>query len=262
MSIVTLENDLIHYEVLGRGRPVVFLHGWVGSWRYWIPTMQASSTSYRTYALDLWGFGDTPNKPEKYSLEAQARLLNSFLDEMGIGKIALVGHGLGSLVGIYYGHLFPNTVDRLVLTGIPMNSAMVNPRLRNATMGDLTEWLLGKTSAADTARAEAQKADPQAIHASLDALESINLLDLIMAMGTPCLFVQGALDPVIELYPDDVFAQLPDYTHQIVFDGSGHFPMLDEPARYNRLLADFLSLPSGESPRSLQIKDEWRRRIR
>ena len=43
MSIVTLESELIHYEVLGRGRPLIFLHGWVGSWRYWIPAMQALS---------------------------------------------------------------------------------------------------------------------------------------------------------------------------------------------------------------------------
>ena len=36
--------------------------------------------------------------------------------------------------------------------------------------------------------------------------------------------------------------------------------MLDEPTKYNRLLGDFLSLNSGESPRDLQLKDEWKRR--
>ena len=48
MSVVTLESEIIHYEVLGRGRPLFFLHGWVGSWRYWIPTMQAASISFRS----------------------------------------------------------------------------------------------------------------------------------------------------------------------------------------------------------------------
>jgi len=55
---------------------------------------------------------------------------------------------------------------------------------------------------------------------------------------------------------------LPESAHFILFDGSGHFPMLDEPAKFNRLLADFLSLVSGESPRQLQLKEEWRRRVR
>ena len=72
----------------------------------------------------------------------------------------------------------------------------------------------------------------------------------------------GRLIQWLALPPDELFSRLPDNTHQIVFELSGHFPMLDEPAKYNRLLADFLALPSGESPRSLQLKDEWKRRIR
>ena len=52
--------------------------------------MQVTSTSYRAYALDLWGFGDTAHNILNYSLEQQATLLDRFLNEMGIGKIALV----------------------------------------------------------------------------------------------------------------------------------------------------------------------------
>ncbi|HEX9028502.1 MAG TPA: alpha/beta fold hydrolase, partial [Anaerolineales bacterium] len=59
MSVIVIQDQIVHYEILGRGRPLIFLHGWVGSWRYWIPSMQAASVSFRTYAVDLWGFGDT-----------------------------------------------------------------------------------------------------------------------------------------------------------------------------------------------------------
>jgi len=48
----------------------------------------------------------------------------------------------------------------------------------------------------------------------------------------------------------------------MIFEQSGHFPMLDESAKFNRLLIDFLSLASGESPRQLQMKEEWKRRVR
>ena len=88
MSAIVFENDIVHYEVLGRGRPVLFLHGWVGSWRYWIPTMQAASTGYRAYALDLWGFGDTAKEADRYHIADQVRLLHGFLDKMGIMRIA------------------------------------------------------------------------------------------------------------------------------------------------------------------------------
>jgi pimeloyl-ACP methyl ester carboxylesterase len=59
MSAIFIDGQLAHYEVIGRGKPVLFLHGWVGSWRYWVPTMQTISSTNRTYALDLWGFGDS-----------------------------------------------------------------------------------------------------------------------------------------------------------------------------------------------------------
>jgi hypothetical protein len=38
--------------------------------------------------------------------------------------------------------------------------------------------------------------------------------------------------------------------------------MLDESARFNRLLTDFLALEPGLSPRELQLKEEWKRRVR
>ena len=79
MSAVILQNEIVHYEVLGRGRPIIFLHGWVGSWRYWIPAMQAASISFRTYALDLWGFGDSAKNPYYYAIENQTELLDQFL---------------------------------------------------------------------------------------------------------------------------------------------------------------------------------------
>ena len=43
---------------------------------------------------------------------------------------------------------------------------------------------------------------------------------------------------------------------------SGHFPMLDAPDTFHRLLIDFLALEDGASPRGLQPKEEWRRRMR
>ena len=81
MSALIVEDEVVHYEVLGRGRPLIFLHGWLGSWRYWIPTMQALSSEYRTYALDLWGFGDSAKVGDRYSLDAQAELLARFMDQ-------------------------------------------------------------------------------------------------------------------------------------------------------------------------------------
>ncbi|MBN2303810.1 MAG: alpha/beta hydrolase [Anaerolineae bacterium] len=120
MSAITIHNDLVHYEVLGRGRPVILLHGWLGSWRYWVPAMRQLSMQYRVYALDLWGFGDTAHDSEHYSFEAQVDLLDRFMGQLGIEKAALVGHDLGAAVVARYAADNPTRIPRLMTISPPL----------------------------------------------------------------------------------------------------------------------------------------------
>jgi len=260
LSAILLDSSIVHYEVLGRGRPVIFLHGWVGSWKYWIASMQVTSTSYRAYAVDLWGFGDTAHNVLNYSLEQQSTLLDRFLNEMGIGKIALVGHGLGALVGMKFANRFPQSVDRVMAVNCPLHIDAVNARLRTASPQELTDWLSARTPESTTALSDAGKADGQAITASMVGLQADNLYGSFRNSNIPCLLVYGEKDPAI-FAPDENFP-LSSMTHPVYFEGSAHFPMIDETIRFNRLLTDFLALDSGVSPSELQMKEEWKRRVR
>jgi pimeloyl-ACP methyl ester carboxylesterase len=260
LSAILLDGSIVHYEVLGRGRPVIFLHGWVGSWRYWIASMQVTSTSYRAYALDLWGFGETARNALNYSLEQQSSLMDRFLMEMGIGKIALVGHGLGALVGMTFATRFPKSVDRVMAVSCPLVYEAVHSRLRTAPPLELSDWLSSRTPEAITALSDASKADPQAVAASLVGLQANNLFGGFRDLNIPCLLVYGEKDQAITSPSEDF--SLSTMTHQIVLDGSGHFPMIDETVKFNRLLTDFLALDQGMSPRELQTKEEWKRRVR
>ena len=262
MSVVLIDQQVVHYEVLGRGRPLIFLHGWVGSWRYWIPVMQAASISYRAYAIDLWGFGDTAKHAPNYLLEKQVQLLDGFLYEMGIGRVALIGHGLGAIVANLFAMRNPEIVDRVMAVSFPLNDAGINDRLRTASPSELADWLLERSTLTEPVLSEAPKADPQAIKTSMAGLVNGQVQNISQNLKTACLLVNGLNDPAITLPDLDVSLLLSDQTHLVSFDQSGHFPMLDEGSKFNRLLVDFLSLASGESPRELQLKEEWRRRVR
>jgi pimeloyl-ACP methyl ester carboxylesterase len=262
MSALIIHNDIVHYEVLGRGRPIIFLHGWVGSWRYWIPSMQAASTAYRSYALDMWGFGDTSKAASRYSIDDQVNLLDSFLEEMGIGRIALVGHDLGAIVAMRYAQKFPRFVDRVMAIGFPLATELINERLRSAAPAELGNWLLDGLTGVEAALQETAKADSQAIASTLKNVDDLNLHDLVLSLGIPCLLVHGENDPAVTIPPIDTLANLNDHAHHIIFENTGHYPMLSEPNKFNRLLADFLALQQGESPRNLQLKEEWKRRFR
>jgi pimeloyl-ACP methyl ester carboxylesterase len=262
MSVITIDGDFVHYEVIGRGRPIILLHGWLGSWRYWIPTMQSASVSYRAYAIDLWGFGDSSKRPNRYGIDQQVELLEGFLENLGISKVGIIGHGLGAIVGSQFTSKNPSFVDRILLTAFPLKFTAINPRLRTAQMNELLDWLLGRSPAAESVRTEAFKADQNAITASLDELQGTNFYEIYSSPQTPSIIVYGQHDPVIEIPSSNTMEELPEHMHCILLDQSGHFPMLDEPRKYNRLLFDFLSLNSGESPKNLQLKEEWKRRVR
>jgi pimeloyl-ACP methyl ester carboxylesterase len=262
MSVVLIDRQVVHYEVLGRGRPLIFLHGWVGSWRYWIPVMQAASISYRAYALDLWGFGDTARHPANYSLDHQLELVDAFLFNMGIGRVALVGHGLGAALALLYARRNPDVVDRVLAVSCPLEESSLSGRLRGTLPVDLAGWLLGKSPLAEPVLTDAPKTDPQALAAALAGVAGAKVKEAADSLGTSRLFVNGQNDPAILPLDLDQIASLPESAHAILFEQSGHFPMLDESSKFNRLLVDFLSLASGESPRQLQLKEEWKRRVR
>lgn len=121
MSAVICGGERVHYEVLGRGnRPVIMLHGWIGSWRYWIPTMQSLQLKYRVYALDLFGFGDSARTLNRYTLEHQIAMLDDFMNELGLTKAALLGHGFGALLSVEFTRRYPERIPRMLLSSAPL----------------------------------------------------------------------------------------------------------------------------------------------
>lgn len=262
MSAIIIDDEIVHYEVLGRGRPLIFLHGWVGSWRYWIPAMQALSTDFRAYAIDFWGFGDTAKQSARYSLTEQAELIFHFMDQLGVLRAAFIGHGLGGVAALNFATRHPESVERLVIVNTPLVGVALNPRFTNSEVTALAEWLIGREPGTEQITAEANKADNSAIAASVKDLQAIDLRNDLLNLQAPCLLVHGEMDPAVAMPQDGWLTGLAGRLHRISFEESRHFPMLDQTAKFNRLLADFLSLKPGEDVANLQLKDEWRRRVR
>jgi pimeloyl-ACP methyl ester carboxylesterase len=170
---------------------------------------------------------------------------------------------LGALTAILLARKYPDVVDRLMAVNVPLDIKSVATRMRSpASPADLADWLLGKDPTTEAARTDAPKTDPRAIITSLDNLSIMDFMPFMDAMSTPCLIVHGQNDPAVETPEYERIMAMTDQVHQIMLENSGHFPMLDEGPKFNRLMTDFLALDSSESPRDLQLKDEWKRRVR
>jgi len=85
-------NDLrIHYLSVGKGEPVLLLHGWPTSSYLWRNIMVPLSKSKQVIALDLPGFGRSGKLLNvSYSFNFYDRIIDSFLEKSGISRTNLV----------------------------------------------------------------------------------------------------------------------------------------------------------------------------
>lgn len=259
---MTVDNHLIHWEVLGRGQPVIFIHGWLGSWRYWWPTMQGLSTRHRSFAFDLWGFGDSSKVPAMYSLDAYVNMLDRFIEELGIAKpVTLVGHALGGAVALRYTMRRPDSVEKLVTVSLPVQGGHIHERLNNSDPASFIAKVIGKSNSFNEVDSETRKTDPVAMNQLAQELAKYNLAADLTICPRPILLIFGEQDPVVQPPSGDYYhLQKPgNNRYYVALDNCTHFPMLQEAAKFNRLLMDFFH-GNEDDLLNLAPKEYWQRR--
>jgi len=263
MSAVVIKDGLIHYEVIGRGTPLVFIHGWLGSWRYWMPAMEELSAKCRTYALDLWGFGDSDKASMHYSVDAYVNLLGEFLDKLIMESLrpTLVGHALGGVVALLFAAQSPERVEQVMAVSVPLVGAAINRPLASFSgNSDALARLIARRASFSEVDAEAHKTDTAAITRSVRSAMGHDLRNVLPPIKAPVLLVYGGNDPIIKPAQEEWLRDCDDNVHTILLDNTQHFPMLEEQNKFNRLLKDFLD--ARGDLRSLELKEEWQRRLR
>lgn len=97
---VSANGVQLHVEMAGEGSttPIVFLHGWLRSTHEWRHLFPYLATVAPCYALDLPGFGQSDIPDADYDLPFFRDTVRAALDELKLGRVRLVGHGLGGAV--------------------------------------------------------------------------------------------------------------------------------------------------------------------
>ena len=268
MSAVVIDGGIVHYEAFGRGWPIVFLHGWLGSWRYWMSSMESISDRHRTYALDLWGFGDSDKSDARCNLSDYLGLIDAFIESMGIGQVPIIGHSLGAMIALEYAVRNPERISKIMAVSLPAQgeeSIKRNNLINYTNSGSMmSKMLRGRQITHSEVADEAQKTGKDAINLSLQSVVQMDILNRIQWMGQSneamMLVVYGEKDDIIDPSHSKNLDGQWENIRAIPLADSRHFPMLEEPAKFTRLLRDFLSI-EGDL-KSLELKEEWRRRTR
>lgn len=273
MSAIYLDNLLVHYEVFGRGKPVIFLHSWLGSWRYWVATMDDLSDRYRTYALDFWGFGESERLRGKCTLSAYADMLKGFMDQIGIPKANLVGHGLGGMVAVRAAREEPERFWRIAVVSTPFDGGILRDVAKPGALSRLlgrgnpgSAWskLVRQIPVDDSDMQQELYEDTdsltdQVIQSVQDSILDTNLQPMLSRLSqVPLLAIYGEKDSIVPSEHARFLNLEHGNPHQlIVLPRANHFPFLEDSTTFNRLLRDFFE--SEGSP--VEVKEHWRRRV-
>jgi pimeloyl-ACP methyl ester carboxylesterase len=121
MPFVENQGVKIHYEIEGRGSPVVLMHGFMADAKTWYALGFAKELSkdYELILVDARGHGasDKPHALEAYDLRLMVGDLVSILDDQGISKASFFGYSMGGRIGFRIPLYAPNRFNALILGG-------------------------------------------------------------------------------------------------------------------------------------------------
>ena len=260
MSSIVTDQGIVHYETYGQGKPVVLLHGWLGSWGLWQKTMEELGRSYRTYALDFWGFGDSGKKRATYRVPDFVSLVDQFMTRLGIESAPLVGHSMGGTVGLQVAIEHPQRVQKIAVVSAPIVGSSLNLFLRLAGHRQIA-FLVYNTPA--LLRTGVRMASPfivnreplawyrmqerdlskttlESFFASIDSLRQTDLRPRLSQVRVPTLGVYGAGDTIVNPKQYQPLRAGVQGAKIEIMRGSRHFPMIDEPEQFINVLKDFL----------------------
>lgn len=262
MSSIVTEQGILHYETVGRGQPVILLHGWINSWDVWRDVMLtlSRSGSYRVYALDFWGFGDsakgTRTPTAAFKIGSYVEMVHQFMDTLGIQEAPVFGHSMGGTVALQMSLTYPERVSKVAVVGSPIIGSSLNLFLRLAGYGSLAKlvWrypimlhslmrvLLAKDSK-DVRRMifrDVQRTTIESFFRSIGDLRDTDLRDRLPQLEAPILGIYGVKDNIVSPINANLLKNGVKCAHVSMMQHSRHFPMTDEPERFLDTMHYFL----------------------
>ena len=258
MPSITTDQGVVHYEVSGRGRPLILLHGWLGSWGLWQETMAYMGNYCRTYALDFWGFGESGKKRDTFTVYDYVNMIDQFMDQLGITNAPLVGHSMGGTVSLLVAIRHPQRVQKVVVIGSPIVGSSLNFLLKlcghrliasvvyhNLWALQIGYRILGPLYSKDRSWPEMMDRDLNrtTLESFLLSIASLRRTDLRPFLGQikiPAMGMYGNTDIVVNPNQGQEMKKGIPHAHIEQFSKAGHFIMLDEPPRFMEILRDFL----------------------
>jgi len=248
-----LDGAKIHYVNYGKGSDaLVLIHGWtmnVDNWRDQIPDF---ASRYHVIAIDLPGHGQSDKPQVSYSMDYFARAVEAVMKDAKAKRAVLVGHSMGTPVARQFYRQYPQKTLALVIV-----DGVLRPLAEKTVMDRMIEGFRAPTYKQSIDQMLTAMKGPSL---SAEAMERIKASSANTPQHVVVSAMEGMADPAI--WGDDkinvpvlaIMARNPFYPPNIeeisrglapnmdfrMWEGVGHFVMMDKPKEFNEAVIGFL----------------------
>ena len=243
----------IHYSVQGKGDPaLVFIHCWACNRHFWDNQVAEFSKTFRVVTIDLPGHGESGQGRKSYSVESYGDDVKTVVTKLNLKRVVLVGSSMGGPIALEATRRMPDRVVAIVPVDTLQNVEQKVPQeqldavfqqmqadFKAATTSLLNQFFFSPTTPPAVRERiinETIAQKPEVVLPILKAVFSYDAAPGLREVKVPIRAINA------DRVPTDVTANrkyAPQFEVAII-KGTGHYPMLEDPARFNQMLAEIL----------------------
>jgi len=243
----------IHYSVAGKGEPaLVFVHCGGCNRNFWENQVAEFSKTHRVVTIDLPGHGESGSGRKSWSIESYSDDVKTVVTKLDLKRVVLVGSSMGGPIIVETAKRMPERVVGIVPVDTLQNvEQKLPPEQVDAVIKQLqADYKAAMTSllnqfffSANTPEAvktrvinEVVSRQPEAALAILKGIISYDPAPALREVKVPIKAINSDLNPT----KVEVNRKYAPQFDAVIIKGTGHYPMLEDPTRFNQMLAEIL----------------------
>ncbi|MEK7594516.1 MAG: alpha/beta hydrolase [Patescibacteria group bacterium] len=249
MNII-VDDLLTNYELNGKGKLVLLLHGWGDSAKGLSTLASQLSQQYTVLALDLPGFGASQPPKDVWDLDNYSSFLNKLLDKVDLGQpYAVIGHSNGGALALRatsLGNLKPERLVLLAASGVRTGGGgkRLFVKLLAKTGNIATIWMPERYRQGLRKSLYGAAGSDMLVAPGLEETFKKTVRQDVQAdaanINIPSLLIYGRDDKAVPLADGEKYHSLMGNSKLVILDEAEHFVHIDKPTEVFNLIEEFL----------------------